>query len=31
MSSSWLQHELTENKNDLPTTCLHFIVSGEVN
>lgn len=30
MSSSWLQHELTENKNDLPTTCLHFIVSGEI-
>ena len=29
ISSSWLQHELTENKNDLPTTCLHFVVSCE--
>jgi len=30
ISSSWLEHELTENRNELPTTCLHFIVSGEI-
>jgi hypothetical protein len=27
IASSWLEHELTRNSNDLPTTCLHFTVS----
>ena len=29
ISSSWLEHSLSVNNDDLPTTCLHFIVSGE--
>ena len=28
ISSSWLEHSLSANNDDLPTTCLHFIVSG---
>lgn len=26
-SNSWLQHQLTKNKSQFPTRCIHFIVS----